>query len=372
MTTTPTPAAPSLAFGEDSGSSDSDGVINASGPLLIGQTVPGATITLYDNLFAAGAANTVADANGYYAIYPYPVLDDGKHTLTITATAPGQTQSQYSAPLYLVVDTSVPDPPTAPVVAAGFDTGASAEDGVTARQSLQLTGTSEPGAVVKLYNGGNTTPLAQATVAANGSYTLTTATLPDAAYTLTVTATDLAGNVSTPSAASSITVDSKAPDAPPAPTLSPGTDTGVSHADGLTNDAAPVITGTAEANATVELFDGTAMVGKAMADGTGAYAITSDKLDDGAHALTVKAASEVDFNQGGKASVKATGLTTTISFAAGDVGHTRIQAGTLTVGLGSVPEPDRLEHRHRYPTGGGGRLRRTSVPSPPPSPSAAA
>ena len=46
-------------------------------------------------------------------------------------------------------------------------------------------------------------------------------------------------------------------------------------------------------------------------------------------------ASEVDFNQGGKASVTATGLTSTISFAPGDVGHAKIQAGTVTVGLGS-------------------------------------
>ncbi len=40
-------------------------------------------------------------------------------------------------------------------------------------------------------------------------------------------------------------------------------------------------------------------------------------------------ADEVDFNQGGSVAVSATGLTTTISFASGDVGHTIIKADTF-------------------------------------------
>jgi hypothetical protein len=126
MTVTPTPAAPSLLPGEDTGASGSDGVIDLSGPLLTGQTLPNAVITLYDNGIATTVANGTADANGFYTVYPYPVLDDGKHTLTITSTAPGDAPSLYSAPLYIVVDTAKPDPPTAPQLAAGFDTGISA------------------------------------------------------------------------------------------------------------------------------------------------------------------------------------------------------------------------------------------------------
>ena len=69
MTMTTTPAAPSLAFGEDTGTSDADGVINPSGPLLIGQTDPNATITRYDNAVAAGATNTVADGRSAEPVF---------------------------------------------------------------------------------------------------------------------------------------------------------------------------------------------------------------------------------------------------------------------------------------------------------------
>ena len=294
MTMTPTPAAPSLLPGEDTGASNADGVINLNGPLLTGQTAPNAVITLYDSGVMATTAGagmnapgtTTADANGFYTIFPYPVLDDGKHRLTITATAPGQSTSLYSPPLAIVVDTSPPDPPTAPVLAAGIDTGVSAEDGITDKNTLQLTGTTEPNAMVALYNGSSTTPLAQVMAGAGGSYTLTTGALANGAYSFTVKAMDLAGNISKASAATSITVDTTAPAAPSAPTLSPGTDTGASHSDGLTDDATPVITGTAEANARVSLYDELGvLIGTGAADASGHYAITTTQLSEGAHEI---------------------------------------------------------------------------------------
>jgi hypothetical protein len=310
MTQTPTPAAPSLAQGEDSGASNSDGLIDTSNPILIGQTLPNAIITLYDNNIATTIANAngdaisdvTADANGFYSFYPFPVLDDGKHTLTITATAPGETASQYSAPLYITVDTSKPDAPVAPQLAAGYDTGASAEDGITDKNIVVLTGQAEPGTTVQLFladadksklTGKNEimgAALAKVVTAANGTYTLTTSKLADGTYNLSVTATDPAGNVSTPSAPSSITIDTIAPAAPSAPTLSLGTDTGVSHTDGLTSNSSPVITGTTEANATVNVYDESGLIGKGIADGSGNYAITpTSPLSDGAHEIVVQA-----------------------------------------------------------------------------------
>ena len=311
MSQTPTPAAPSLPFGEDSGSSDSDGIIDVNNPILTGQTLPNAVITLYDNNTATSIAEAnadaisvvTADANGFYSFYPFPFLDDGKHSLTITATAPGGTQSEFSAPLAIVVDTSKPDAPVAPQLAAGYDTGASAEDGITDKNVVQLTGQAEPGSTVALYladldkskittnNEIKGPALATAVTAANGTYTLTTAKLADGIYNFSVTATDVAGNVSMPSAPSSFTIDTMAPAAPSAASLSPGTDTGVSHTDGLTDNAAPAITGTAEANATVSVYDQNAgLIGKGTADANGNYAITpTSPLSDGAHAILVVA-----------------------------------------------------------------------------------
>ena len=69
--------------------------------------------------------------------------------------------------------------------------------------------------------------------------------LADANYTLTVTATDEAGNISDPSAGLPITIDTTAPAAPVITTTT-----------ALTNDNTPTIEGTAEAGSTVELFNG--------------------------------------------------------------------------------------------------------------------
>ncbi|WGG53071.1 DUF4214 domain-containing protein [Rugamonas sp. DEMB1] len=60
--------------------------------------------------------------------------------------------------------------------------------------------------------------------------------------------------------------------------------------DGTTNFAAPLITGSASANATVKLYDsdGATVLGTATADGAGNWSITSSTLALGAHTLTAR------------------------------------------------------------------------------------
>jgi Ca2+-binding RTX toxin-like protein len=81
-----------------------------------------------------------------------------------------------------------------------------------------------------------------------------------------------------------VTDDLVAPEAPVI-ALDPASDTGISNADGLTSDATPTLTGTAEAGATITLFDGDTAVGTATADAAGAWTITATTLSDGAHEL---------------------------------------------------------------------------------------
>ena len=49
------------------------------------------------------------------------------------------------------------------------------------------------------------------------------------------------------------------------------------------------LTGTAEANATVKVFDGTTLLGSAVANGSGAWTYTTAALANGAHSLTATA-----------------------------------------------------------------------------------
>jgi len=105
-----------------------------------------------------------------------------------------------------------------------------------------------------------------------------------------------------------IVIDTTAPNAPTID-LSSDSDTGSSSTDNITNDNTPTLTGTAEANATVTLYDtdDTTSLGTTTADGSGNWTITSSALSAGAHTLTTKAT-----DAAGNVSVASSGLTITI------------------------------------------------------------
>ena len=92
-----------------------------------------------------------------------------------------------------------------------------------------------------------------------GAYT--TAALSNGAHSLTATATDAAGNTGVASGALAVTVTAP-PGAPTITSFSP--DTGV-VGDGITDPAILTLTGTAVANTTVKVYDGTTLLGTATA-----------------------------------------------------------------------------------------------------------
>ena len=123
------------------------------------------------------------------------------------------------------------------------------------------------------------------TAAAPGA--ITTAALANGAHSLTATATDAAGNTSAAlDARSRVTIDTAAPAAPAIASFS--TDSGA-VGDGITNDNTLTLTGTAEANSTVKVYDGATLLGTATANGSGAWSYTTAALADGAHSLTATA-----------------------------------------------------------------------------------
>ncbi|MGV2456912.1 UNVERIFIED_CONTAM: Ig-like domain-containing protein, partial [Acinetobacter seifertii] len=141
-----------------------------------------------------------------------PALTDGPHTITVTATDPAGNVGTGSA--VLTVDT------TAPVVALN--------DVLSNDSTPALTGTvNDPTAKVVVTVDGVNYP---ATNNGDGTWTLADNTLPvlaDGPHTITVTATDPAGNVGTGSAV--LTVDTTAPV--------------VALNDVLSNDSTPALTG---------------------------------------------------------------------------------------------------------------------------------
>ncbi|MCG8161726.1 BapA prefix-like domain-containing protein [Brenneria goodwinii] len=204
---TTAPDAPVAAISEDG--------LTVSGTAEAGSLV---TVTLPDN----STQTTTAAANGTWSITLPEALTAGEQ-LTATAT---DGAGNVSAPVTVTApDTSIPDTtaPDAPVAAIS-------EDGLT------VSGTTEPGSAVTVTLQNNAT--LTITADAFGVYSIALPTALTNGEAVTVTATDAAGNVSTPTTATA--PDLTAPTAP---------------ADLLVAEDGASVSGSAEAGSTVTITD---------------------------------------------------------------------------------------------------------------------
>jgi hypothetical protein len=283
-TTAPaTPAAPVLAAASDSGASNTDRVTRVTTPVFTGTAEAGSLVTLYDT---DGTQLGTAVATGGVWSITSSTLAAGAHSVTVRSTDTAGNTSAASSALAITIDTTAPGAPAAPTLAAGSDSGAL--DGITNIATPIVSGTAEAGSFVTLYDTDGATVLGT-TVATGGVWSITSATLAPGAHSLTVKATDAAGNTSAASNSLAITIDTTAPGAPAAPALDAASDSGLSNTDGVTRVITPTFTGTAEAGSLVTLYDtdGTTVLGTTTAVG-GAWRITSSPLAQGAHSVTVK------------------------------------------------------------------------------------
>ena len=197
-------------------------------------------------------------------------------------------------------------PPSSPIVLGiTDDTGVSASDGITNDNTPTFSGTAEADSTVTLYNG--SIFVDRTTADTSGAWRITTPPLAEGTYNFTATATDIADNVSSPSAIKTIAIDKTAPSQTATPVLDTASDTGVSNSDGITNDNTPTIKGTAEANSTVSLYNGSTLVTTASADTSGAWSITTPTLLDGVHSFTTTAT-----DKAGNVSTTSSALSVTI------------------------------------------------------------
>ncbi|RTN91495.1 BapA/Bap/LapF family large adhesin [Enterobacter bugandensis] len=259
-------------------------------PTLSGTATANATVTIYENGQPVGTA--LADGTGAWSFTPSTPLAAGSHTWTATVTDAAGNISPASPGFTLVVDSTAP---TAPVISQAIDDVGSIIGPITSGQTTddtvpRLVGTSEPFATVNIYEG--TTLVGTGTADGSGSWSILLNTkLTEGAHSFTAQATDAAGNTSASSASFSLTIDT----APPAlPVLTSILDdvgnaaTPVANG-GITNDAQPTLSGTAEAGSTVKIFDNGVQIGSVIATG-GAWSYTpSPALGNGPHTLTFTA-----------------------------------------------------------------------------------
>ena len=306
------PAAPVIAvtISPDTGSSATDRITDDATPTLHGTAEAGSTVMLYDTDGTTVLATTTADGSGDWSVAT-STLTNGSHSITARATDVAGNVSVASAALSVTIDTIAP---AAPVIAVTIspDTGSSATDRITDDATPTLHGSAEAGSTVTLYDTDGTTLLATTTADDSGHWSVPTSTLTNGSHSITAKATDAAGNVSVASAALAVTIDTATPAAPViAATISP--DTGRSNTDRITDDATPTLSGTAEANSTITLFDtdGTTLLATTTADGGGNWSIATSTLADGTHSITAKAT-----DVAGNVSVASAALSVTIDTAA--------------------------------------------------------
>jgi serralysin len=277
------PSAPDLIAASDSGKSTTDNVTTVTTPTFKGTAAGLSTVTLYDGTTAIGSIG--ATAAGAWTITASTLLD-GVHSITAKAMDAAGNVGIASTALAMTVDT-VAAAPSTPDMTAGTDKGVFNTDNITSDNTPAFTGTAEAGSTITLLDGATVIGTGNATGA--GVWTITISPLTDGTHGISAIAKDVAGNVSAASSALPVTIDSVAPTAPTTPDLIAASDSGVSNVDNITNVTTPTFTGSAEAGATVTLFNGTTKAGTGLAAADGSWTITSSALGTGSHSISTKA-----------------------------------------------------------------------------------
>jgi ELWxxDGT repeat protein len=164
---------------------------------------------------------------------------------------------------------------------------ATAAGGTTVNVSWQDNSSNESGFVVERRSGAAGPWVALGTVQAGVTQYADATAAAGQQYFYRARATNPAGR-SDPSNADGAATPAR-PVAPSAPDLDPGSDSGVSDMDNVTNDNTPTFSGAAPAGTTVRLFADGVEVGSAVAVAGGGWTIIAPVLADGAHRFTATA-----------------------------------------------------------------------------------
>ncbi|WP_246020114.1 Ig-like domain-containing protein [Limnobaculum zhutongyuii] len=251
------------------------GVTDDTRPEIIGEGKTGSIIKVYDGENLLGS--TTVKADGSWTFTPTVDMGQGTHSITATATDLAGNTSPKTSPFIFEIDTLKPSMPTidSAVDDVGDIQGPLANNGWTDDPTPTLIGKAEKGSTVKVYDG----DALLGTVVANsttGAWSFTPASgLPEGEHKFHVTATDKAGNVSSPSTDFILTLDFTPP---PFDMLAiTGVDdrvgiiTGNVKSGGITDDSRPTISGTGTAGDTITVY---------TTDSTNNHVIGTAKVDD--------------------------------------------------------------------------------------------
>ncbi len=283
------------AISNDTGSSSTDAFTSDNTLIFSGTAEANSLVEVF--LDGVSIGTVMADGAGLWSLdYTATVLADGPYVLTATSTDDAGNVSDLSAPFDFVVDTNTGTGSIAalPLISSmSDDTGVSATDEYTSDNTLEFSGTGQPNSVLELFLDGVSIGTTNIDAAGNWTFDYTSVVLPDGDYVLTGVQTDLAGNVTSPSPDFAFTVDSDAVSGPhtTVPTVTAiSIDSGASGTDEYTNDNTLVFSGSADPNASVEVYLDGVSIGTTTADASGNWSFdyTTTVLDDGDYEVSVE------------------------------------------------------------------------------------
>ena len=262
-----------LDASSDSGISDTDNITNEVILQFTGSAEPGASVKIFTafsttsttpavSLTATVTAVPTTDPTIGTWTYTTPTLTDGTYAIQgVQTDVAGNAQLVVSTTRSVTVDTLAPAAP-------------SINSFTTPTNTLPtLSGAMESGTTV-LITIGTATAVAPTTTPTATSWTYVITSLSEGANSISVVATDTAGNPST-ATTSSITYDTMPADPPGTPDLIDSSDTGSSDTDNITSDTTPEFTGTGVVGATVTLTatGGAVVTGTGTVDNNGNWSI---------------------------------------------------------------------------------------------------
>ena len=259
-------------------------------PLIVGTGQPGAIVTVTIDGKVVGSATVAADKS--WSVQTTEPLTDGLHNVIASQKDAAGQSSPDTGKFPFTVDTQAPaDSAFKGTDDVGLVTGDIAQNSTIDDSTPTFTNTkpANPGDIIKIYDKGQ--EIGSTTVDQNGNWTFTPGTpLSPGQHAITTTATDLAGNTSSPSGPLNFNIDTSAVIvdivAAKDNVLEKTNDVGDG---GLTNDDTPELIGTATANATVTIKEGTTTLGTAIADAQGNWSFQLGKQSEGLHTYSATA-----------------------------------------------------------------------------------
>lgn len=277
---TQAPTKPVVALNAGNGPLPAGAFTSSTALVVSGTAEAGTRVDILDGNTLVGT--TQADGSGNFS-FEVLGLAQGSHKIYARSVDQAGNLSLSSGSV-VTVDTTPPPMPVVQGLHASTDTGASSTDGITRTTRPLLTGTAEAGTTVYFHdslNGGGYTLIGSVVVGSTGTWSFRPAgTLGDGSHRIIAQAVDRAGNVSETTPGLVLTIDTSAPTAPTLVVSSGGT---TLPNGGTSLDGDLVVSGTVEANARVELFEGGTLVGTATAGANGQFSITLSGVADGQH-----------------------------------------------------------------------------------------